>query len=210
VNGLGSKLLNNEGVVSSYADTTTPDPLAADFCYIPDCLVAHAFRWSHGVMTDLGAVDDRYGSAAGSLNDWGWSVGQSETGVIDPTFDFPLFHTVLWRGRSLVDIGTIPGGTTSIGISINNAGQVVGFGNNSVPDPFAGSFFPSTKQIRTFLWQDGKLEDIGTLGGPDSLPGPGVTISSPASSSGSRTPASRQMPPQGCQPWTHSFGITAP
>ena len=44
VNELGSKLLNNEGVVSSYADTTVPDPLAAEFCYVPDCLVAHAFQ----------------------------------------------------------------------------------------------------------------------------------------------------------------------
>ncbi|NYF53959.1 hypothetical protein [Tunturiibacter gelidoferens] len=169
VNGLGSKLLNNEGVVSSYADTTAPDPLAP--CYVPDCLVAHAFRWSHGIITDLGAVDDRYGSAAGSLNDWGWSVGQSETGVIDPVFNFPLFHTVLWGGRKLVDIGTLPGGTTSIGISINDAGQVVGFGNNDIPDPFA--LFPSSTQMRTFLWQDGRLQDIGTLGGPDSVPGPG-------------------------------------
>ncbi len=61
----------------------------------------------------------------------------------------------------------------SLGVSVNNAGQVVGFSNNDVPDPFAMSYFPSTTQIRTFLWHDDSLEDIGTLGGPDSLPGPG-------------------------------------
>jgi hypothetical protein len=102
-NGLGSRLLNNAGVVSSYADTTAEHPDAPDFCGVPECLVAHAFRWSHGVMTDLGAVDDRYGSAAASINDRGWSTGQSETGVFDPTFNFPLFHTVLWKGRTMVD-----------------------------------------------------------------------------------------------------------
>jgi probable HAF family extracellular repeat protein len=75
-----------------------------------------------------------------------------------------------------VDIGTLPGGTTSIGISINNAGQVVGFGNNDIPDPFAGVFFPSATQMRVFLWQNGHVQDIGTLGGPDSGPGPGVIV----------------------------------
>ncbi len=177
VNGLGSRLLNNAGVVTSYADTTAQDPLAPILCYGPDCLVAHAFRWSHGVMRDLGAVDDRYSSAAGSINDRGWSTGQSETGATDPTFNFPLFHTVLWKGRRMVDIGTLPGGTTSIGISINNAGQVVAFGNNDIPDPFA--LFPSATQMRTFVWQEGEVQDIGTLGGPDAVPGPGCNNQRP-------------------------------
>jgi probable HAF family extracellular repeat protein len=171
-NGLSSRLLNNAGVVASSADTTAEHPDAPNFCFgLPDCLVVHAFRWRHGVMTDLGAVDDRYSSAAVSINDRGWSVGRSETGAIDPAFDFPLYHTVLWRGRELVDIGTLPGGTTSIGFSINNEGQVVGFGNNDIPDPFA--LFPSATQMRTFLWQEGNFQDIGTLGGPDAVPGPG-------------------------------------
>ncbi|HKU25541.1 MAG TPA: hypothetical protein VJQ54_08725 [Candidatus Sulfotelmatobacter sp.] len=170
-NGSGSRLLNNAGVVALSADTTAQDPLAAIFCYVPDCLVAHASRWSHGVMTDLGAVDDRYSSAAVSINDRGWSIGQSETGDIDPAFNFPLFHTVLWKGTRMVDIGTLPGGNTSIPFSINNAGEVVAFGNNDIPDPFA--LFPSATQMRTFVWQNGQVQDIGTLGGPDAVPGPG-------------------------------------
>ena len=48
-----------------------------------------------------------------------------------------IFHAVLWKGRRLVDLGTLPGGDTSLGISVNNARQVVGFSNNGVPDPFA-------------------------------------------------------------------------
>jgi probable HAF family extracellular repeat protein len=169
-NGAGSRLINNAGVVAASADTPAQDPLAP-VCFVPDCQVAHAFLWRHGVMSDLGGVDDKYSSAVGSMNDLGWSTGQSETGEIDPAFNFPLFHTVLWKGRKMVDIGTLPGGNTSIGISVNNAGQVVSFGNNDVPDPFA--FFPTSTQMRTFLWQDGEVQDIGTLGGPDSAPGPG-------------------------------------
>jgi probable HAF family extracellular repeat protein len=170
-NGPGSRLLNSAGVVAASADTTAEHPDAPDFCAAPDCLVVHAFRWSHGVMADLGAVDDKYSSAVVSINDRGWSAGRSETGEIDPAFNFPLYHTVLWKGRKMVDIGTLPGGNTSIGMSINNAGQVVAFGNNDVPDPFA--IFPSATQMRTFVWQNGQVQDIGTLGGPDSAPSPG-------------------------------------
>src|SRR5581483_2409548 len=41
-NGSGSRLLNSAGVVASSADTTAQDPFASFFCYVPDCLVAHA------------------------------------------------------------------------------------------------------------------------------------------------------------------------
>jgi uncharacterized membrane protein len=61
--------------VTSFADTTVPDPFAPDFCFDPDCLIAHGFRWKHGVKTDLGALDNDFSSVAGSLNERGWIVG---------------------------------------------------------------------------------------------------------------------------------------
>ena len=67
----------------------------------------------------------------------------------------------------MVDLGTVPGGSESIGISVNNAGQAVGISDNGVPDPF--SMFGV--QIRTFVWERGELQDIGTLGGPECHPG---------------------------------------
>jgi probable HAF family extracellular repeat protein len=171
--GDGARLLNNAGVVSSYADTAIPDPNAPDLCFDPDCLVGRAFRWIHGRLIDLGALDDRYSSAGDSINARGWVTGFSQTGLIDPVLGFPEGHAVLWKGRRMLDLGTLPGGSESLGISINDVGQVVGFANNGIPDPFATFFYPSTTQMRTFLWQDGDLQDIGTLGGPDTAPGPG-------------------------------------
>jgi probable HAF family extracellular repeat protein len=174
VNGDGGRLMNNAGTVSSYADFATPDPNAPDHCFVPDCFVAHAAKWRHHRLIDLGALDNNYSSAAGSINDRGWSTGQSETGLIYPQ-GFPQIHAVLWRGRRILDLGTVPGGSDSLGISINDAAQIVGISNNGVPDPF--SMFGV--QIRTFLWQDGDLQDIGTLGGPDATPGPGCSNQRP-------------------------------
>lgn len=43
VNGDGFQLLNNSGVVASYADLAIPDPNAAFGCYVlPECTQAHA------------------------------------------------------------------------------------------------------------------------------------------------------------------------
>src|SRR5260370_22337051 len=45
VNGEGFQLLNDAGVISSFADTASPDPFAPNFCYNPlDCFMSHAFR----------------------------------------------------------------------------------------------------------------------------------------------------------------------
>jgi probable HAF family extracellular repeat protein len=168
--GDGARLLNDRGEVSSYADTDLPDPFAPDHCWDADCLLAHAFRWRHGKITDLGGLDDDFNSVGDSINDRGWVTGFAQTGFTDPAFGF-LVHAVLWRDRKAVDLGTLPGGSVSLGISVKNTGQVVGFSDNGVPDPFASFFFPSPNQVRTFDWHGDELEDIGTLGGPDAVPG---------------------------------------
>src|SRR5215469_4784675 len=172
--GDGGRLLNNEGVVSSYADTTLADPFAPDFCFDADCLLAHAYRWRNGVMTDLGGLADGFNSLAASINDRGWSLGASQTGILNPA-GFPQNRATLWIGRQVINLGVVPGGSDSIGISVNNAGQAVGLSNNGVADPFS----PFGVQVRTFLWEDGELRDIGTLGGPDAFPGPGCNNQRP-------------------------------
>ena len=69
----------------------------------------------------------------------------------------------------------VRGGSDSFATSINNAGQVVGVSNNGVADPFS----PFGVQVRTFLWEEGELRDIGTLGGPDANSGPGCNNQRP-------------------------------
>ncbi len=169
VNGDGFSLINNSGVVASFADTALPDPNAPNLCFDPDCFLAHAFRWKHGVKTDLGALPGMNSSAAGSINARGWVTGQSQNGLIDPNLGFPEFRAVLWKQGHILDLGTLGGHTFVIGIYVNDSGQVVGISDNGVADPF--SVFGIGVQLRTFLWEDGVIQDIGTLGGPDALPG---------------------------------------
>jgi len=176
--GPGGRILNSAGVVSSYADTTQPDPNAPDFCFDPDCLVAHAYRWRGGALEDLGSLAPGASSLVAHINDRGWGIGASNTGDIDPLFGAPQNEAVLWTGRRMIPLGYLPGGTESIGVSLNNAGQAVGFGFNAVTDPFAP--IPVGFQNRTFLWERGQMIDIGTLGGPDSLPGGGCDLQRPS------------------------------
>src|SRR5215831_9209073 len=49
-----ARVRNSSGVFVGFADTSLPDPFPG-FCYLPECFVAHAFRWNNGVLTDLGA-----------------------------------------------------------------------------------------------------------------------------------------------------------
>ncbi len=167
VSGDGFRMLNNDGIVSSYADTSRPDPNRPNFCFASaDCLAAHAIRWKDGVVTDLGALPGADNSAAGSINERGWIAGQSQTGVVDPLLG-PILHAALWTQHRLVDLGTL-GGKFSIATYINDADQVIGLSDNTVADPFA--LFPTGFQTRAFIWDDGHMEDLGTLGGPDAAP----------------------------------------
>ena len=170
INGDGFQLLNNSGIVASYADTSVPDPNAPNLCFDPSCFVAHAFRWNDGVMTDLGALySGMNSSAGGSINSRGWVTGQSLNGIADPVLSSPEYRAVLWKGNEIVDLGTLGGHSFVIGIHVNDSGQVVGISDNGVADPF--SIFGIAVQLRTFLWQDGAIRDIGSLGGPDTIPG---------------------------------------
>lgn len=167
LNGDGSGQLNDAGEVSFYADLPTPDPNASFFCY-SDCFQAHATLWKHGSISDLGALGEDSNSASQSVNSRGWVTGQSQTSTIDPILGFPEYRGVLWKDGQRIDLGTLYSGTESLGIFVNDAGQVTGFSTiNTEPDPFGFLGFPT----HTFLWQNGKKLDIGTLGGDDTFPG---------------------------------------
>jgi probable HAF family extracellular repeat protein len=163
-------ILNDRGVAVGWSNTAEPDPFAP-FCFEPNCFVAHAFKAHGGVLTDLGTLSGGINSQANWISENGLIVGISENGEMDPTVPgFPEFRAVLWRNGEIVNLGTLPeGGYESVATAVNNRGQVVGFALNTIPDPFSLVGFPT--QVRAFLWHNGLMRDLGTLGGPDAIAG---------------------------------------
>jgi probable HAF family extracellular repeat protein len=165
-------VINNAGTVVGGADTSIPTPEPG--CYNPvnnpDCFISHAFVSRGKSLKDLGTLPGGNFSFATAINQRGQIAGVSENSQIDPVSGNPEFHAVLWQNNKILDLGTL-GGTASFAETLNDQGQVTGVALNGVPDPYSilglGSGTTLT-QTRAFLWQNGKMQDLGTLGGPDS------------------------------------------
>lgn len=127
----------------------------------------HAFLWSNGTMKDLGTLGGRYGNAT-SINNKGEVVGDSQTLVtVGPGYSWEQ-HAFLWgklffkppyMSTEMQDLGTLGGnssifeGNASYAYGINDATQVVGVSTTS------------SNTRHAFFWSDGKMTDLGTLGG---------------------------------------------
>jgi probable HAF family extracellular repeat protein len=119
-----------------------------------------AFLWSRGSIADLGTFG---GPESGShaINDRGQVVGTAD--AVDESE-----HAFLWNKGNILDLQTLGGlgGPTSEANHINAPGVVVGFAATSTPDPTltTGPF-----ESHAFSWAGGGMQDMGTLGGPNSI-----------------------------------------
>jgi len=117
----------------------------------------HAVLWERdGSVHDLGSLGGTVdpsilgvGNAALSINNRGEVVGAS------PLASNNINHAYLWtRKTGMQDIGTLPGDDTSVGLGINNSGDVVG-------TSIAGTV--ATGSPRAFLWRKGAMNDLNDL-----------------------------------------------
>jgi hypothetical protein len=146
---LGAHILNNNGTFTGYADTTEPDPYAPDECWDGNCLVAHAFRWRHGKLTELGVVDSGPNSESNWLSENGLIAGDSQNGLLDPLVGFWQIRGVLWRGNETIEVGTLGDGYNSLARGVNTNGVVVGLSTTLVPDPNAMIMTLASLRIQT-------------------------------------------------------------
>lgn len=179
-NGTPPPMINNGGVAAGEADTAIRCPYPDPFT---DGFVSPAFKWENGVLANLGALPGGCFSLPVAINSKGMIVGVSDNGVIDPQTGLPEIRAdFLYKGQ-VISMGTF-GGTNSLANGINSRGQATGGAENTDPDPwnFAGLIgLPSPTAWHGFIWQNGVLQDLGTLGGPDSF---GFVINDPGQITG--------------------------
>jgi probable HAF family extracellular repeat protein len=162
-----ARVLTDSAVATGWADTHERDPYS-NYCYMADCYVTHAFRWTHGFFNDLGTLPRGESSSAWFISPNGLITGNSQNGRLDPLVaGLPEARAVLWRQGTITDLGTL-GGHESIGTAVNDRGEVVGAATNSTPDQCSSYYlflYGSTAgtQTRAFLWRNGKMRDLGTL-----------------------------------------------
>jgi len=129
------------------------------------CLGTAAAQSAYTV-TDLGTLTGGNFGCAMGLNLRGW------TEVMDTWLD-PISGNMLQRASARiagvkVDLGTLGGPNSSINWGgINESGAAVGYAETTVPDPDGEDFcyFGTHLTCRPFLWQDGGMTVLPTLGG---------------------------------------------
>jgi probable HAF family extracellular repeat protein len=128
----------------------------------------HGVVWKQDRIFDVGTLRGGYDSLARAVNNAGVVVGLSTTLVSDPfsmIMDFGLpfaFQTraYRWKDGLLHDLGTL-GGPDAMALGINERGQIAG---NSYVN-FKASPGCGTLTTGAFLWEKGKMQDLGSLGG---------------------------------------------
>jgi len=133
---------------------------------------AHAFIYANGAMRDLGAGSDAAGSSCAlAVNDSGAAAGRSSAGTL-----------VIWDGASVVSlgitgdiggidtsgvvVGTYRDGTTTTAFRYTNGAlQAIAGANSAASDINARGQIAGTADGRAFLFENGTLRDLGTLGG---------------------------------------------
>jgi probable HAF family extracellular repeat protein len=171
--------VNNRGEVTGWMYSSSPIP-------------GHvAFLWSNGELRDLGIPAGEYASSgsgisnngiiAGDTNqrpalwrDGAWTVmplygslqdvNEGGTAVGGMRFPGKLdYSAAMYRDGVVTDLGTIAGGSGySYAWAVNNSGAIVGIASLPTP-PFSGIW-----KFHGFVYENGAMRDIGTLGGESS------------------------------------------
>lgn len=181
--------LNATGQATGVASLPTTYPTTGCPPKHRPCLAhpAHAFRYSNGVITDLGTLGG-HNSAGLAINSSGAVAGYAD-------LSSGLQHAVIFQNGMITDLGSLSGPTgSSEATAINDNGQVAGTSNEQAfietggvmtgLGLLPGGVFSEATGInsggavvgiednaasdeRAFVYAGGVKTDLGTLGGPN-------------------------------------------
>jgi probable HAF family extracellular repeat protein len=123
-------------------------------------------QFSLGAPNQINSRGTTVGAATTSIP----SPGNSNTSIcegLDGILPF-VFHAFKWQDGAVTDLGSLPGAddNCSVATSINANGEIAGAGENGVVDPLIG-----IREVRAVVWENGKIRDLGTFGGNQSILG---------------------------------------
>ena len=103
------------------------------------------------------------------LNSSGEVIGASDTGIPDPFapncfLDCYVLNGWIWQDGVRTNLGTLPGGASSVPSAINAYGVIVGQAQNGTVDSLTG--WPETDAV---LWEHGQVRNLGNLGGTQGI-----------------------------------------
>jgi len=161
VNNSGPNDINSQGVIVGISENGAIDPITG----LPETV---AVVWKNGQIITLpnfggnfsyaNAINNREQIAGFALNTTLDSFGFAEF-CFNPPFGQEQV-AVIWQDEIPQNLGTL-GGPDSCALWINEKGQAAGHSmTNAVINPVTG--FPT---VDPFIWDHGKMLDLGTLGG---------------------------------------------
>lgn len=162
--------LSANGLIAGQSETGAFDPLTG----WPE---VHAVLWKNNGrrIIDLGTVDGGYESISFNVNSQGQVVGGALNTIPDSFWFFPTqARAFSWKDGTMQDLGTLGTGTDAQAYWVNERGQVAGASfTNTTVNPvltYCTAFQIETPTQDPFLWDNGNLIDLGTLGGTCGVP----------------------------------------
>jgi len=131
--------------------------------FLPFLLFRTAASQTTYTITDLGTLGGTFG-VAGVVTNSG-AVGGNSTLIGDA-----VIRGFLWTGGSLIDLGSLPAGPNVVAQNANERLRIAGGADGASTDHDANACWcPSNLDCHSFLWQNGVMTDLGTMGGNSSF-----------------------------------------
>jgi probable HAF family extracellular repeat protein len=156
--------ISETGLIAGFSENDVIDPLVPGFPEI------RATLWKDDQIIDLGTLGGNE-SFANAVNNRGQVIGWALNTISDPFGIGTELRPFLWQHGVMQDLGDL-GGPDAIAIFVNERGQVAGSSlTNSTPNPpVSGPCAVGPATSDPFLWENGRMIDLGTLGGDCGFP----------------------------------------